>query len=799
MRTRRLFLLAFLLTVFFQDSFAVLKEKDLEQTLTVLRTELVKRHHELTGIVGERRQQNTEIMKEMMETVKRSNQNSLMLYSQKSNYVFDLTYACNEATDQYREFQRRQVPFRSFLESNDTEIAKFDSLIVSLHMMPVTILSQQAKVDRNVCLTLATNIKNTLSENRSQTTQYMRYYQITEQRLKYLNDYAQKRYNEIQTGIFLNGGGSYFSILKNFPAKWEQTQEVVHEKYQPTKESQWDSTYIIALFGSILLYIIIASLFNLLVFRVFLPMRFQTEEFLKKRVCIIMATTTITFALILALVRNMGSQNFIIMASNLLIEYAWLLAVILISLLLRVNGDQIKSAFRIYSPLLIVGFLVIAFRIILIPNELVNMIFPPVLLFTTLWQWNVIGRHNKNIPKQDMFYTYISLLVLLISLASSWTGYTLLSVQILIWWVMQLTCILTITCLSRWLANYGQRKEMDKKPITKSWHFLFIHKVILPVLGVFSVMISIYWAADVFNLSDLCWNIFRYHFIDLENLQVSILKLTMVICLWFVFSYISFTLLAFMRIHYESTDPTTAESRSAMSRNVVQVFVWGIWLIMSLSILHISLAWLLAISGGLSTGIGFASKNIIENIFYGASLMTGRLKVGDWIEVDGSMGKVQQISYTSTIVESLYGEVITFQNSQLFDKNYKNLTKNHGYVLAVVPFGVAYGSNLHQVQQVVEEAVNGLRKEWEQNRFIPEHNWIEPGKPIKSVMSAMNDSSVDFKVFVWADAVKKSYVISAVLRSIYDTLYEHGIEIPFPQRDITIKNANELVRQHAPA
>jgi small-conductance mechanosensitive channel len=251
----------------------------------------------------------------------------------------------------------------------------------------------------------------------------------------------------------------------------------------------------------------------------------------------------------------------------------------------------------------------------------------------------------------------------------------------------------------------------------------------------------------------------------------------MVICLWFFFRYVSNTILEFLRLHYQQQDPTTAQSREVMGRNVIQVLVWGIWLLLSLSILNISVTWLVAISGGLSTGIGFASKDIIENIYYGASLMAGRVKVGDWIEVDGTMGKVTSISYTSTVVESLAGEIITFQNSQLFTKNYKNLTKNHGYVLAVVPFGVAYGSNLKKVTEVVEEAVNNLH-----------HQWMDPEKRIKAVVSQMNDSSIDFKLFVWADAPKKSYVVSDVLKCVYDTLTAHGIEIPFPQRDIHIIN-----------
>ncbi len=772
----RLFLILTLLLASVLQSHAVLKERDLDQTLEILRAELTEYHRDLTDMTLERKQQNEYIFSQLMETMKQSGQNALMLYSQKQNYVFDMTYACHQATEQYHEFKRTQVPFRNFLASSESDIAKYDSLVSSLKAMPESMLSQRSRVNRNVCLTLATNIRNTLSENRDQISDYIRYYEVTESRLKYLNDYANQRYNEIQTNIFRNGGQNYFAILRSLQRNLKETRESVADKYKATqKESQWNPEVIFGLFGVILLYVLVATALNLLAFRLLLPGRLRTEEFLKKRTCIILATTTITFAVIMGVLRATLHQNFFIMASDLLIEYAWLLGVILVSLLLRVSGEQIRSAFRIYAPLVAIGFVVITFRIILIPNELVNLIFPPALLVCTLWQWSVIRRHSRNVPRSDMFYTYVSLTVFIASVCMSWTGYTLLSVQLLIWWVMQLTCILTITCVSQYVHLYGSRRGLEEAPITKSWMYKLLYNVALPVMGVLSVMISIYWAADVFNLSDLCMQLFRRKFIDTKNLSVSILKLSMVVNLWFLFRYITSTVLELMRLHYEQQDPSTAQSREVMGRNVIQVLVWGIWLLLSLSILNISVTWLVAISGGLSTGIGFASKDIIENIYYGASLMAGRVKVGDWIEVDGTMGKVASISYTSTVVESLYGEVITFQNSQLFAKNYKNLTRNHGYVLAVVPFGVAYGSNLTQVTQLVENAVNGLH-----------HQWMDPEKQVKAVVSQMNDSSVDFKLFVWADAVKKSYVVSDVMKCIYDTLYAHGIEIPFPQRDVHI-------------
>ena len=757
---------------------AVLKEKNLEETLTILRSELTKNYHEMTSQREEREEQTQEVFRNLTQTMKQSNQNALMLYSQKQEYLFDLTYACHQATEQYQRFQHQQMPFRDYLKKTDVEIARYDSLVNSLKAMPTNMLSDEAKTDRNVCLTLATSIMRTLQEDSQQMEDYIRYYDTTEQRLKNMNDYAQKRYYDIQTSIFVNGGDTYIDIVRHLKEKYHTMKEVMQKKYTTDKESQrsdWNVYWIFGLFLAIAFYALIAIVLNRLVYR-YLPKRFHTEEFMKKRTSIMWATTAITLAIIMGIVNHNINQNFFIMASGLFVEYLWLLAVILISLLLRLNSEQIRSAFHIYAPLLVIGFVVITFRIILIPSELVSLVFPPILLTCMVWQWWVVRKHNQNIPRSDMFYTYVSLLVFIASVCCSWVGYTLLAVQLLIWWIMQLTCILTITCISDYLKIYEEKHGFAEKPITQTWLHSFIRLVAMPVLIVWSVMLSVYWATDVFNLSDMCWDYFNKLFIKQENLQVSIVKIATVVSLWFLFRWLTKTILALMRLHFEIKDPSTAESRVVMGKNVVQLIIWGIWLLGTLAYLHISVSWLLAISGGLSTGIGFASKDIIENIYYGASLMAGRIKAGDWIQVDGTTGKVVSINYTSTIVESLYGEVITFQNSQLFTKNYKNLTRNHGYILALIPFSVAYGSKAGQVKDIIEDAIHNLR-----------HHLIDNEKRIRVVMTEMADSSINFQLIVWVDAVKKIYVVSDILNCIYDTLNANGIEIPFPQRDVHIK------------
>ena len=764
--------------LFALPSQAVLKEKDLNNTLSILRNELTQTHQEQKRMQIKFKNSSDKVKKNLFAILSKSNQNALMLYSQKLDYVFDLAYACHEATDQFRDFKENSLPFRSYVTKINGEVARYDSLVGSLQSMPTMTLSPKAKIDRNVCLTLAVSIRNNLLESKNMLQDYIKYYDMTEHRLKYLNDYANSRYSEIQNNIFKNVGENYFSILSNLGTQVNKTAETVNDKYHTSKKlhSQWDSRMIVGLFLSIVFYGIISILLNLLAIRYLMPRKLRTEQFLLKRPCIMMATSTVTFAIIIGIIRNAVNQNFIAMASNLLVEYAWLLGVILISLLLRVDGKQVKSAFRIYSPLTLVGFIVITFRIALVPNDLVNLIFPPILLLCTIWQWSVISRHNENIPRSDMFFTYISLVVFVASTICSWIGYTLLSVQILIWWIMQLTCILTINCLAEWLAKYAAKHHIEEKPINRIWIYNLILKVGLPIMGVSSILISVYWAADVFNLTELVVRLFNARFIDVSNFSVSISSIVMVLVLWFIFAYISNTTIAFMQLHFNKKDSRTAASRNVMGKNVIQVLVWGIWLLISLAILHVSNTWLVVVSGGLSTGVGFASKDILENIYYGISLMAGRINIGDWIECDGTRGRVSSISYTSTMIEATDGSVIAFQNSQLFTKNYKNLTRNHGFELSVVNFGVGYGTNVERMRKVIIAAVEALN--------IP---YIDKEKPLSVLFTEFGDNSINFKFVCWVDVTKQVVTESQISECIYNTLNENDIEMPFPKRDVYIK------------
>ena len=114
------------------DAHAVLKEKDLANTLSILRTELTNYYRELSVQSDRRQQMEDQIGQQLRSVMLQSNQNALMLYSQKQDYIFDLTYACHEATELYHQFQQKQAPFKTFLNKTTVDVARYDSLIVSL-------------------------------------------------------------------------------------------------------------------------------------------------------------------------------------------------------------------------------------------------------------------------------------------------------------------------------------------------------------------------------------------------------------------------------------------------------------------------------------------------------------------------------------------------------------------------------------------------------------------------------------------------------------------------------------------
>lgn len=911
---------------------AVLKESNLNQTISVLRAELENSRNQMRRQMARYYARVQEQHNQMVSTMQRSEQIALMLYSQREDYTFDLTYACNEATDQYRQFTRQRMPYDKIIARLDAEIIRYQNLIEALEALPpryqrataglrpealsksgqstaglrpealsgsgrsaaagnmpsplamqgqgnpksasqtkqsanaiaanapiaiggdtlpvlkdsidsvihfkmrmaaqksskknAFVLSPTVRKYRDACVEMAQEMLGSLEELKRGMEDDHAHYSEIEKQLKKVNDYAQHCYAQIQNNIFRNAGENYFSMLARLGTSVNEAKADTEDKYRQetinTKDgvsirvhSQWRGPGVIFLAVFIIFYLLIAAALSSAIMRWLVPKKLRTDEFKKKQVCLTLVAAVLIFAIVITVVRTfMGHNNFMLMASGLLIEFAWLVGVILISLLVRLTGNQIRSGFSIYAPVMLMGFVVIVFRVIFIPNNLVNLILPPLLLLFTWWQWVVIRRHNKNIPRMDIFYTWVSLIIMVAGTVASWAGYTLAAVQLLIWWIFQLTCIQTITCLFDLLHIYEARRlvqrvdgliprekkngnghitsqseiqhaidKLNKNKgayITQTWLFDFVYMALVPVLGVMSVMWSIFWAADVFNMTDSIAHIFLIDFVSIQGyLNLSIQKIVLVVSLWFVFRYISYLLKALYKKYRGNGAISGAKPNITLANNIIAILVWGSFIVMCMVMLHIPSGAISIITAGLATGLGFAMKDLLENFVYGISLMTGRIRVGDYIECDGIRGRVESITYQSTQLATADGSIIAFLNSALFTKNFKNLTKSHNYEMVKVPVGVAYGSDLKAVREMLIEAVSHLRAKNKEGRDI-----ISRKLPMDVLVDEFGDNSVNLFFTYWVLVEEKAAMTSRVKETIYNTLNQNHIEIPFPQRDV---------------
>ena len=836
---KRLFSVFILLTFFFTSSRAVLNERDIAQSLSVLRVELRQAYLQQKQSMVRWKQMNEAQHNQMLRTMQRSSQASLMIYSQKDDYVFDLTYACHEAQQQYYDFKKNRMPYDRISKKMQTELDRYDGLIRTLEVLPPAVngriakadtarqrhlkinkdtlqkflLSPEAQKDRNECIFYAKALRNNIMRFSAQIAQDSVNYQRLEAHLKSLHDYAQLRYRDIQQNIFQNAGVSYPTLLARLPFYWKYAKKDAHDKYSSSNEyrgvrSEWRGPVVWGYVMFVVSYLILSIIltFVIITFLMRKVKRFQKPEMQERRIPLMMACGVLLFALSIMVASIFLTHNFFVMATGLLVEYAWLLTAIFVSLLIRLKDNQVKDGFKVYTPIVLMGLIIIIFRIVFIPNALVNIIFPPVVLLFTFWQWRTTRSNASDIPRSDRYYTWISLFVMVASCIFAWVGFTLLAVEIFIWWIFQLTAIQTITLAFNLLDIYEERKlktnilasgiseeEMEKgishgHYITKTWFYDLVHMALVPIAAAYSVLLCIYLAADVFDLAATCITIFMTPFLDVEGvIQLSLFKMVIVAALFFVFRYLCYVSKALYRhMRLEAFFRKTGdrlvrrnEINLTLGYNIITIVVWGIYIISAIVLLKIPKSGISIVTAGLATGIGFAMKDILNNFFYGIQLMAGRLRVGDYIECDGVQGKVESITYQSTQIITLDDCVMAFLNSTLFAKNFKNLTRNHSYELIKIPVGVAYGTNVEKVRSLIVEEVMNLQRTDKYEREL-----IDPARGVQVLFNDFGESSVDLLVVAWVLVSEKVGYKSRAKEAIYNVLNKNGIEIPFPQRDL---------------
>ena len=227
-----------------------------------------------------------------------------------------------------------------------------------------------------------------------------------------------------------------------------------------------------------------------------------------------------------------------------------------------------------------------------------------------------------------------------------------------------------------------------------------------------------------------------------------------------------------------------------LMRQLSYMAVWVFGAIVAATIVFpgLNVGNLVATLGLTSIALGFAFKDIIENFLAGVLILWRfPIEIGDWIEVEGTVGKIEHVNVRNTQLRQTDGDLVIIPNATIFKNPVVNLTDLRDRRV-IITVGIAYSENVDRGRGVIADAVERCRTVRKAEN-----------RPIQVFAQEFADSSINFEVAWWTGSTpletRKSR--DEVVASIKRALDDEGIEIPFPYRTLTFKEPLTTVRQAA--
>ncbi len=329
-----------------------------------------------------------------------------------------------------------------------------------------------------------------------------------------------------------------------------------------------------------------------------------------------------------------------------------------------------------------------------------------------------------------------------------------------------------------WAVALGSSAAAARLRIVKA-HRERLVKVGGRVLAWLVTALWVYYALFAFRLQDFLWS----HVVGALSAPIKIGELEF--SLGDVFSFVAVIWLAFfvsrvLRFFLEEEAMPRFSLPQGVPATISRLTHYTVLLfgfLIAITAAGLGLDRITLLTGAFGVGIGFGLQNIVNNLVSGLILLFERpLKIGDQIQIGDFVGKVVSIGFRSSVIRTFEGAEMIVPNGNLISETVINWTLSDQLRRAEISVGVAYGTDPRQVLELLVEAAK-------------QHPDIlaEPA-PI-AVFRGFGESSLDFSLRAWTDAIDRFIGISSDLAVLVnETLVKAGIEIPFPQRDVHLKN-----------
>lgn len=212
---------------------------------------------------------------------------------------------------------------------------------------------------------------------------------------------------------------------------------------------------------------------------------------------------------------------------------------------------------------------------------------------------------------------------------------------------------------------------------------------------------------------------------------------------------------------------------------VIRYFIIGFGIILALSALGVDLSKFNLMAGALGLGIGFGLQTVVSNFISGLILVFERpILPGDTVEVNNLLGTVNRIGVRSSSISTFDGAEVVVPNNNLISNDLINWTLSNNTKRVEILIGTTYDSDPNKILNILEEVANA-------------HQYTLKDPEPRALFNDFGDSSLNFRLLFWVYYEFGLQAKSDVSIAIYNKFKEEGIEIPFPQRDLNIRNFPE--------
>ena len=267
--------------------------------------------------------------------------------------------------------------------------------------------------------------------------------------------------------------------------------------------------------------------------------------------------------------------------------------------------------------------------------------------------------------------------------------------------------------------------------------------------------------------------ILEFKIIELDSFSLSIYHIVLVLAVILITRFLLWGIKKM--IHREGLKQKVGEGRQHALFQIVKYFIIVIAVVIVMESLGVKVTILLAGSAALLVGLGFGLQQIFNDFISGLILLfEGTIKVGEVIEIEGIVGRVIRIGLRTSEIETRDNIMMLIPNSKFTSEKVINWTHTRKYTRFKISIGVAYGSDSKLVKKVLLECAAN-------------HNFVA-SKPEPTVrFNDFGDSALLFELLFYSDNMFRIEKVKSDIRFIIDRKFrDHGIHIPFPQRDLHI-------------